>query len=90
MRPVVWFEIGVPAGSLAAAREFYGALFGWGFKPLVEYSPDYFVIDLGPDAPTGGALTGGHGSAGTGDGTWFAQARDPYGNRIGLWSANAP
>jgi predicted enzyme related to lactoylglutathione lyase len=123
VHPVVWFEIGVP--STSRAREFYGALFGWTFRALAEYSPDYWVIEMGPDAPVGGALAAGSGrpSAGdtgplvyvavddlgaalaraadlggsaqrqptpVGDGTWFAEARDPFGNRLGLWSATEP
>jgi predicted enzyme related to lactoylglutathione lyase len=122
MHPVVWFEIGVP--DTAGARAFYGALFGWTFRPLTEYSDDYFVIEMGGDAPVGGALAGsGAGTPATGDvgplvyvavddletalaravdlggaavrpptavgdGTWFAEARDPFGHRLGLWSRN--
>jgi hypothetical protein len=123
VHPVIWFEIGVP--STERAREFYGALFGWTFRLLAEYSDDYYVIEMGADAPVGGALAGGSGSpsrgdvgplvyvavddlpaaldraaalGGTavrrptavGDGTWFAEAHDPFGNRLGLWSRNAP
>jgi uncharacterized protein len=123
LHTVVWFEIGVP--DTAAAREFYGALFGWTFGRLEGYEPEYWLIGTRPGAAIQGALAPGVGTAtdgnvgplvyvavadlaatltrvaelgGTtakeitavGDRTYFAVARDPFGNRIGLWSSSVP
>ena len=48
--PVTWWEIQVP--DLRAAEAFYGGLFGWTFKPLME---GYQGIHLG-EAMVGGLV----------------------------------
>ena len=46
---VSWFEIGTP--DVAAARAFYGALFGWSFAPDGEYT---LITAPGAAGPSGG------------------------------------
>ena len=46
---VSWFEIGTP--DVAAAKAFYGALFGWSFAPDGEYT---LITAPGAARPSGG------------------------------------
>ena len=48
--PVGWFEIGTP--DAAAARTFYGAVFGWSFAQDGPYS----VVTTGPGQPLQGGI----------------------------------
>ena len=53
---VSWFEIGTP--DVAAAKAFYGALFGWSFAPDGEYT---LITAPGAGGPSGGIFsTGGN------------------------------
>jgi uncharacterized protein len=53
---VAWFEIGAP--DVAAAKEFYGSLFGWSFQPDGEYT---LITAPGAAGPSGGIFnTGGN------------------------------
>jgi uncharacterized protein len=58
--PVVWFELWVPDVELA--RTFYGELFGWTFRAMADYDPQYWLIDSG--GGVGGALLPGDALAG--------------------------
>lgn len=58
--PVVWFEWWVP--DTAAARAFYGELFGWTFTALESYDPDYWMVDIGRGS-IGGAIVRARGPA---------------------------
>lgn len=52
---VIWFEIWV--GDPDRAKNFYGDLFGWSFRPFEGYDPDnYWLIDAGEDAGVNGAV----------------------------------
>jgi uncharacterized protein len=53
---VAWFEIGAP--DVAAAKAFYGPLFGWSFAPDGAYT---LITSAGADGPSGGIFnTGGN------------------------------
>jgi uncharacterized protein len=53
---VSWFEIGAP--DVAAAKTFYGQLFGWTFAPDGAYT---LITADGADGPSGGIFdTGGN------------------------------
>ena len=53
---VSWFEIGAP--DVAAAKTFYGQLFGWTFAPDGAYT---LITATGADGPSGGIFdTGGN------------------------------
>lgn len=54
---VVWFELWV--ADTAAARAFYAETFGWSFRPMTAYDPDYWLIDTAAaesDGGIGGAI----------------------------------
>jgi len=53
---VGWFEVGAP--DVAAAKDFYGPLFGWTFAPDGDYT---LITAPGADGPSGGIFnTGGN------------------------------
>jgi uncharacterized protein len=53
---VAWFEIGTP--DVAAAKSFYGQLFGWTFAPDGAYT---LITAAGAAGPSGGIFdTGGN------------------------------
>ena len=54
MHTAIWFEFWVT--DVERAKAFYGELFGWTFRPMTEYHPDYWLVDAGEDRGTIGAL----------------------------------
>ncbi len=53
---VAWFQIGTE--DAAAAKEFYGGLFGWSFAPDPSSGPGYDLISYaGTDRPAGGVMS---------------------------------
>lgn len=54
LHTAIWFEFWVT--DVERAKAFYGDLFGWTFRPMAEYHPDYWLIDTGEDRGTIGAL----------------------------------
>ena len=52
---VAWFQIGTE--DAAAAKEFYGGLFGWSFAPDPSSGPGYDLISYaGAGQPAGGIM----------------------------------
>ena len=54
LHTVIWFELWVT--DIKRAKTFYGELFGWTFRAMAEYDPDYWLIDAGELRGTIGAL----------------------------------
>ena len=54
LHTVIWFEFWVT--DVDRAKAFYGELFDWSFRPMVEYHPEYWLVDAGEDRGTIGAL----------------------------------
>ena len=47
LHTVIWFEFWVT--DVDRARAFYGELFDWTFRPMVEYHPQCWLVDAGED-----------------------------------------
>jgi predicted enzyme related to lactoylglutathione lyase len=54
LHTAICFEFWVT--DVERAKAFYGELFGWTFRPMAEYHPDYWLVDAGEDRGTIGAL----------------------------------